>query len=134
LLVYLLKPDNIIIDHGHFQYNSLILGLILMSIYCLLNQKYYICCILYTIAIHSKQMSIYYSLAFFSALIGLTIKDCKYYNNLNYNESSSSTSINNNKRNRIILFELVKYGVIVIVLSVIIWIPFILSNSSHLVV
>ncbi len=76
--MYALKPDLIMIDHGHFQYNSLILGLILSAIYCLLNKNYYLCCILYTISIHSKQMSVYYSLAFFSALFGLTIKDNSY--------------------------------------------------------
>lgn len=37
LLLLLLKPDVILIDHGHFQYNSLILGLILMAFYCLLK-------------------------------------------------------------------------------------------------
>ena len=41
LLMLLLKPDVILIDHGHFQYNSLILGLILMAFYCLLTKKYY---------------------------------------------------------------------------------------------
>lgn len=36
ILVVLFKPDVILIDHGHFQYNSLILGLILLSFYFLL--------------------------------------------------------------------------------------------------
>lgn len=37
LLIVLLKPDAILIDHGHFQYNSLILGLILLGFYCILT-------------------------------------------------------------------------------------------------
>jgi alpha-1,3-glucosyltransferase len=36
LLAILIKPDIILIDHGHFQYNSLILGLILLGFYFLL--------------------------------------------------------------------------------------------------
>lgn len=74
ILVFLFKPDVILIDHGHFQYNSLILGLILLSFYCILNKKYYLACLMYTIAIHSKQMAVYYSLAFFTALIGLAFR------------------------------------------------------------
>ncbi len=74
ILTALLRPDLILIDHGHFQYNSLILGLILLSFYFLLKGKYYSLCVCYTIAIHSKQMAVYYSIAFFASLIGLTIR------------------------------------------------------------
>lgn len=106
VLTVLFKPDLILIDHGHFQYNSLILGLILLSFYFLLKKKYYSICICYTIAIHSKQMAVYYSLAFFASLIGLTIKQY------------------NHKRLKIIT-ELLKYGLIVIIVSLIIWAPWI---------
>ena len=74
ILTALFRPDLILIDHGHFQYNSLILGLILLSFYFLLKGKYYFVCVCYTIAIHSKQMAVYYSIAFFASLIGLTIR------------------------------------------------------------
>lgn len=75
LVSLLLKPDLISIDHGHFQYNSLIVGLILGAFYCLLNKHYYVCCVLFTVAIHSKQMAVYYALAFFAGLIGKVISD-----------------------------------------------------------
>lgn len=78
LLVLLLKPDVILIDHGHFQYNSLILGLILLAFYCLLTKRYYQACILYTIAIHAKQMAVYYSLAFLAALVGLAFQEYRF--------------------------------------------------------
>ena len=74
-LGFLLKPDLILIDHGHFQYNSLILGLILSAFYLLLNGNYYSCCLFFTIAIGSKQMAFYFSLAFFAALVGVTLRD-----------------------------------------------------------
>ena len=75
LLGFLLKPDLILIDHGHFQYNSLILGLILSAFYLLLNGNYYSCCVFFTIAIGCKQMAVYFALAFFAALLGVTIRD-----------------------------------------------------------
>ncbi len=65
-----MKPDLILIDHGHFQYNSLIIGLILGGFHCILTGHYYMCCLLFTIAIHSKQMAVYYALAFLAALVG----------------------------------------------------------------
>ena len=104
LLVVLIKPDAILIDHGHFQYNSLILGLILMSFYCILNKNWYIACFLYTFALHSKQMATYYSLAFFAALIGVT------YNSYRYSKPR-------------VITEIIKYGTIVIVVSLLIWLP-----------
>lgn len=37
LLLLLIKPDAIFIDHGHFQYNCLVIGLILLAFYGLLT-------------------------------------------------------------------------------------------------
>lgn len=115
VLVFLLKPDLVLIDHGHFQYNSLILGLILGAFYCLRTKSYYLCCLLFTIAIHSKQMAVYYALAFFGGLIGSVLRDYK----------------GNNIK---IIGKLVKFGLIVIFTSLLIWLPFILTNSAHNVI
>jgi alpha-1,3-glucosyltransferase len=71
----LLKPDAILIDHGHFQYNALVLGLVLLAVACLLNGKNYLACFFFTIALHSKQMAAYYSLAFLAALLGLAYQN-----------------------------------------------------------
>lgn len=111
LLVLLIKPDAILIDHGHFQYNSLILGLILIAFYCLLNERYYLTCLFFTIAIHSKQMAVYYSLAFLAGLIGLTYKQYKF------------------NRPKLIA-ELIKYAMIVIIVSLLIWAPWFGSLES----
>ena len=111
ILVVLFKPDAILIDHGHFQYNSLILGLILLSFYFLLQKKYTLVCICYTITIHSKQMAVYYSLAFFAALIGLTIQEHKH---------------NRTK----LLIQILKFGLIVLIVSLLVWFPWINSLDS----
>jgi alpha-1,3-glucosyltransferase len=110
----LLKPDLIAIDHGHFQYNSLIIGLILGAFYCLLNRNYYICCVLFTIAVHSKQMAVYYALAFLAGLIGRVLTDYK------------TDKIR-------ILKEIIIFAFIVLTVSLIIWLPFILTGSAHYV-
>ncbi len=115
LLSLLIKPDIILVDHGHFQYNSLILGLILSAFYCLLNKNYYICCLLFTIAIHSKQMAVYYALAFFAGLIGKVINDYR---------------MNHLK----IIGEILKFAIIVITVSLIIWLPFIITGSAFHVI
>ena len=72
LAIVIFKPDQILIDHGHFQYNSLMLGLIVLAFYCMITDRTYLCCIVFTLAINCKLMSVYYSLAFFAALIGLS--------------------------------------------------------------
>jgi alpha-1,3-glucosyltransferase len=108
----LLKPDLIAIDHGHFQYNCLIVGLILGAFYCLLSRNYYICCVLFTVALHSKQMAVYYALAFLAGLLGRVISEYK------------------GDKLRIAK-EIILFGIIVITVSLIIWLPFILTGSAH---
>ena len=112
LLIFLIKPDAILIDHGHFQYNSLILGLILLSFYFMLEQKYYLTCLFFTITVHSKQMAVYYALAFLSGLVGLT------YQHYRYDKAK-------------FIAELVKYGLIVFVVSIAIWAPW-FGSLTHL--
>lgn len=74
IFITLIKPDLILIDHGHFQYNSLMLGLILYSYYFLITGKLYLCCISYTLAVNSKLMAVYFTPAFIAGLIGITLK------------------------------------------------------------
>ncbi len=106
MVVLLVRPDVLLIDHGHFQYNSLILGLILLAFLCLLSKRYYIACLLYTLALHAKQMATYYSLAFLAALLALAFRDHRH---------SRSKA----------LVEVGKYGLIVVGVSLLIWAPWI---------
>lgn len=109
LLAILLKPDQILIDHGHFQYNCLILGLILYSFYFMITQRRYLACFLYTIAINSKLMAVYYSLAFFAGLVGISWK--------RYGRNRGSKAIG----------EWVVYGGIVVITTLALWIPWMTS-------
>lgn len=111
LMITFFKPDVILIDHGHFQYNSLILGLILGAFYLISTKRYYLACLFYTIAVHSKQMAVYYAIAFLGGLIGLTLSDNKH-----------------NKKKAIV--ELLKYALIVLTVSLIIWAPWLKSITA----
>ncbi|KAI3630859.1 hypothetical protein MIR68_012294 [Amoeboaphelidium protococcarum] len=70
LLVLLLQPSLIVIDHGHFQYNCVMLGLTLLAICLILKERVITGSICYCLAIGYKHMALYYSLAFFSYLLG----------------------------------------------------------------
>ena len=110
LALIMLKPDQILIDHGHFQYNSLMIGLILLAFYFMIEGRVYLCCFLYTIAINCKLMSTYYSLAFFAALIGI---------------ASRKKTIKNHKTQ--FFLQLAFYAAIFIGTTVFLWIPWLTS-------
>eukprot|EP00792_Barthelona_sp_PAP020_P004552 TRINITY_DN2199_c0_g1_i1.p1 TRINITY_DN2199_c0_g1~~TRINITY_DN2199_c0_g1_i1.p1 ORF type:complete len:469 (+),score=78.76 TRINITY_DN2199_c0_g1_i1:33-1409(+) len=62
---FFLWPGLILIDHGHFQFNSCALGLTLMSISCLREDKFISSAILYCLALNFKQMCLYFAPVYF---------------------------------------------------------------------
>lgn len=70
----LLYPALILIDHGHFQYNCVSLGLTLWSVYFIAKPQFAIASTLFTLALNYKQISMYHSTAFFFFLLGRCIK------------------------------------------------------------
>ncbi|KAK9497117.1 hypothetical protein O3M35_004493 [Rhynocoris fuscipes] len=73
-IVLLLYPGLILIDHGHFQYNSVSIGLSLFSYISFINNHDIIGTILFCLALNFKQMLLYYSLPIFSYLLGKCFK------------------------------------------------------------
>lgn len=67
----LFQPALILIDHGHFQYNSVMLGLALFSIVNLQNNNNLTACFCFISSIMFKQMALYYSPAIFAYLLGV---------------------------------------------------------------
>lgn len=61
----LLYPAQILIDHGHFQYNCVFLGQVLFAIILMIEGYQKLAATLFTHALCYKQMSLYYSLPFF---------------------------------------------------------------------
>lgn len=70
LLVALLAPPLVLIDHGHFQYNGVCIGLSLLAA-VMLVKEYDVCAsVLFSLALNFKQMGLYYAPVFFFALLG----------------------------------------------------------------
>jgi len=128
ILGVLIQPSLVIIDHGHFQYNSVCLGLALGSFhYMTLDDKEYdkgynntlgktdcvgfnaiIGSVLFCLALNWKQMVLYYSPAVFAYLLGKCFRS----------NSSKHRSIMK------ILTQVGVLGVTVITTFVFMWYPF----------
>lgn len=106
IAIILLNPCLILIDHGHFQYNCISLGLTLGAIAALLSDKDLIACVLYSLALNHKQMSAYFAPAFFSHLLGKCI------------------------RRRYPLLEVFKLGLVVSGTFLIVWWPYVHSVEA----
>lgn len=70
----LFYPAQILIDHGHFQYNCVFMGLVLWAIIFMSKGKQATSALLFTCALNYKQMSLYYSLPFFWYIASLNLR------------------------------------------------------------
>jgi alpha-1,3-glucosyltransferase len=110
LFLLLTSPILIIIDHGHFQYNCVMHGFFVLSVYFLFNKNFTICIALFACCINFKQMGLYYALPFPVYVI-------------KYLFSKYSKALN--------LVYVIKYGVTTILVVFIIWAPW-LSTGNHM--
>lgn len=73
LVAILLQPATILIDHGHFQYNTVMLGLVVASLESILTGRLPLTCIFFVAALGFKQMALYYAPIMFSFLLGVCV-------------------------------------------------------------
>ena len=73
LTAILMQPGLILIDHGHFQYNTVMLGLVMASMSSILAGRYMWSCVFFVSALSFKQMALYYAPAIFAYLLGSCI-------------------------------------------------------------
>jgi alpha-1,3-glucosyltransferase len=73
LTAILMQPGLILIDHVHFQYNTVMLGLVLASMSSILAGRYMWSCVFFVLALGFKQMALYYAPAVFAYLLGVCI-------------------------------------------------------------
>lgn len=73
MVAILLQPATILIDHGHFQYNTVMLGLVVASLNSILAGRILWACIFFVGALGYKQMVLYYAPVMFSFLLGVCI-------------------------------------------------------------
>lgn len=76
----LLYPAQILIDHGHFQYNCVFLGLVLLAIIMMIEGHQKLSAIFFTYALCYKQMSLYYSLPFFWFIASRNLRVRPFWN------------------------------------------------------
>lgn len=69
-MLLLLQPSMVIIDHGHFQYNCISLGLALFGVVSVVHDWDVIGSIAFSMALNYKQMELYHALPFFFYLLG----------------------------------------------------------------
>jgi alpha-1,3-glucosyltransferase len=70
LAMLLLNPALLLIDHGHFQYNGISLGLSLGAAAAIAAGWEIAGSVMFCLALNHKQMALYYAPAFFGHLLG----------------------------------------------------------------
>ncbi|KAI1176215.1 ALG8 glycosyltransferase family ALG6 [Nemania sp. FL0916] len=73
LVAILMQPGTILIDHVHFQYNTVMLGFVVASMSSMLAGRYMWASIFFVAALGFKQMALYYAPAVFAFLLGSCI-------------------------------------------------------------
>ncbi|CCE88930.1 Piso0_001723 [Millerozyma farinosa CBS 7064] len=75
--IIITQPSLILIDHGHFQYNSVMLGSFLFSLTDIIKGNYIFSAIWFICSVNFKQMALYYAPFIFAYLFSLLFKN--YY-------------------------------------------------------
>ncbi|KJR87295.1 alpha-1,3-glucosyltransferase [Sporothrix schenckii 1099-18] len=73
LVAVLLQPSTILIDHVHFQYNTVMLGLVTASMSSMLAGRLLWAAVFFVAALGFKQMALYYALPVFAFLLGTCV-------------------------------------------------------------
>jgi len=73
LVAILMQPATILIDHAHFQYNTVMLGFVLASMSSMLAERYLWASIFFVAALGFKQMALYYAFSVFAYLLGVCV-------------------------------------------------------------
>ncbi|KAF4548970.1 ALG6/ALG8 glycosyltransferase-like protein [Elsinoe fawcettii] len=73
LTALLMQPATLLIDHGHFQYNTVMLGFIISTIAGILRGHPARSCLYFVAALGFKQMALFYAPAVFAYLLGICI-------------------------------------------------------------
>ena len=102
-------PGLVLIDHGHFQYNNISLGLFLAAVAFILRERLLVGSVLFVCALNYKQMELYHALPFFFYLLAICARKRTYGSKL---------------------AQLIKIGLTVLVTFGVIWSPFIVIGKE----
>jgi alpha-1,3-glucosyltransferase len=70
LAAILMQPATILVDHGHFQYNTVMLGFVMATISSMLAGRALWSCVFFVAALGFKQMALFYAPAVAAYLLG----------------------------------------------------------------
>lgn len=105
------QPGLLLIDHGHFQYNGISLGLAILSTALILDDHDLLGSIAFSLSLNYKQMSLYYAPAFFLVLLAKSVR-----------QPAGIISFTSFSR-------LAQIGLVVVATFVVCWSPFLLQND-----
>jgi len=111
-ITLLLYPGLIIIDHGHFQYNNISLGLAMIAVSLVTRGWHSTGSIMFVSALNYKQMELYHAFPFFFYLLGVCLQ-----------QMSWSAKIG----------KLAQIGLTVVVTFLVIWNPFIMLGQDAVI-
>mmetsp|Transcript_21119 Transcript_21119/g.39023 ORF Transcript_21119/g.39023 Transcript_21119/m.39023 type:complete len:638 (+) Transcript_21119:41-1954(+) len=129
--VLLCSPALVLVDHGHFQYNSVMLGLSVAAFTAVIRGNTVFASIMFTLALNFKQMSLYYSLPMFFAIITKAHSEAK-------ESLQRLRSVNQSRSKQVVtlwietVYTVVNAGVVFIVLTLILWYPYLTSLNEFL--
>lgn len=89
LFSWILLPPLLFIDHGHFQYNGIMLGLTMASAALLGQDRFLLSAALFSLALNFKQMALYFAPVFFVAILSASLSG--YVQFLIFGNSNRST-------------------------------------------
>ena len=73
LVAILMQPGTILIDHGHFQYNTVMLGFAVATLSSMIAGRPLWGCVFFVGALGFKQMALFYAPAVFAYLLGICL-------------------------------------------------------------
>ncbi len=73
LVAILMQPATILIDHAHFQFNTVMLGFVVASMSSFFSHRYMWGCVFFVAALCFKQMALYFAPAIFAYLVGVCL-------------------------------------------------------------
>ena len=87
----LMQSALLIIDHGHFQYNGVCLGLCLYAVAAFATNRFHTAAILFSLALNFKQIALYFALPFFFALLSACWYSPDFWSLLPWSGSSAAS-------------------------------------------
>ncbi|QSS60281.1 glucosyltransferase [Histoplasma capsulatum] len=70
LVAILMQPATILVDHGHFQYNTVMLGLVVAALESMFASRMLWACLFFVSSLCFKQMALYFAPTIFAFMLG----------------------------------------------------------------